>query len=65
MKGAAQEMQRESTSRMELIDEAAQASCSSENCEWLSSALQVLRYNNINPPRIWRVSAGFVVKRSL
>lgn len=49
MKSAAQEIQRESYTRMEMIDEAAKGNCVAESCEWLSCALEVLSFNSINP----------------
>ena len=48
MQGAAKEMQRKSTSRMEMIDDAAQGTCAND-CIWLVSALEVLQLNSLNP----------------
>ena len=47
MKGAAYEMERENTSRLDVISKAATESCDAE-CIWLASALEVLQFNSIN-----------------
>ena len=47
-KEAAKEMQRKSTSRMEMIDDAAQGTCAND-CIWLVSPLEVLQFNSLNP----------------
>ena len=49
MTDASYTMMRESKSRMELVEEAAQSTCSTEECVWLECALEVLRFNSINP----------------
>lgn len=49
MNEASSKMVRESRSRMELVRDAAQSTCSTELCEWLECALEVLQFNSINP----------------